>query len=227
MTKKYSVQSHGNSRTAHGRSISCRPPRDPTADCSINLVFTQQTGAGGPRPAPHGLANHQSAFLLAHQSEISENLDEPKRVRHSSLPLMGLRSPLLVAALLLVAAAAASKPGAAAFAASPTGPLPLLETRLALELRSRLASLIFPPTLFVALSSVGARSIAGNIVKQLSSVVKWPRVASPHAPKHQPAHSPYGGECLGDSSLHSVWRRLLVEPLLRVWGLFPQRLLRF
>ncbi|KAL6629636.1 hypothetical protein ACP70R_029401 [Stipagrostis hirtigluma subsp. patula] len=34
-------------------------------------------------------------------------------------------------------------------------------------------------------------SPAGGIVKQLSSVVKWPRGAAPHAPK-QPAHSPYG-----------------------------------
>ncbi|KAK3152576.1 hypothetical protein QOZ80_2BG0160900 [Eleusine coracana subsp. coracana] len=52
-----------------------------------------------------------------------------------------------------------------------------------------------------AASKPGAAALAssptGKLVKQLSSVVKWPRAASPHAPKHQPAHSPYGDAHVG------------------------------
>jgi hypothetical protein len=49
-------------------------------------------------------------------------------------------------------------------------------------------------------------------VKQLLSVVKWPRAASPHSLKHQPAHSPYGGGEYLEGSTHSVLRVGLVSP---------------
>jgi hypothetical protein len=97
---------------------------------------------------------------------------------------MGPRS-LLLLLLLLHIAAAASRSEAAAFGSPTTGDDESASGWCFFDLRRT-------PSFFSSDSLV----VAGSIVKQLSSVVKWPRGgASPHgAGPKQPAHSQYAGE---------------------------------
>lgn len=106
---------------------------------------------------------------------------------------MGLRSPLVLL-LLLLFLAATFRPSAAALA-PPTGSLarrrrpylPLLKCGPIGAIRSQTSGL---PVLI----RTSAFCAAGSIVKQLSSVVRWPRAApSTHGPK-QPGHPQYAGE---------------------------------
>ena len=102
---------------------------------------------------------------------------------------MGLRSLLL----LLHIAAAALRSDAAAFASPTTGvgpPCPPI-SRLSLLRRWLLLTRRLAPLP----GGRGRWLVAGSIVKQLSSVVKWPRgAAAPHGGPKPPAHAPYAGE---------------------------------
>ena len=103
---------------------------------------------------------------------------------------MGLRSLLL----LLHIAAAALRSDAAAFASPTTGvgpPCPPI-SRLSLLL---LRWLLLTRRLAPLPGGRGRWLVAGSIVKQLSSVVKWPRgAAAPHGGPKPPTHAPYAGE---------------------------------